>query len=78
MKSYETQGVCSKQIEFEVENNIVKNVKFTAGCSGNLQAMAALVQGMPVEEVVKRLKGIQCGSRTTSCGDQLAQALEKE
>ena len=73
---YMTQGVCSRQIHVEVENGIIKEVAFLGGCSGNTQGVAALVKGMPVEEAVKRLKGIRCGGRATSCPDQLARALE--
>lgn len=73
---YMTQGVCSRQIHVEVENGIVTEVDFLGGCSGNTQGVAALVKGMPVEEAVKRLKGIRCGMRSTSCPDQLAKALE--
>lgn len=77
MTTYQTSGVCAKQIIFDVENGILKNVKFENGCPGNLQAISKLVEGMPVEEVIERLKGIRCGAKPTSCGDQLAQALEK-
>lgn len=74
--TYQPQGVCSAQIDFEVEDGIVKNVHFTRGCSGNTQGISALVEGMRVEEVVKRLKGTNCNGRGTSCPDQLARALE--
>ena len=70
------QGVCSQQIEFDIEEGRVRNVKFTAGCNGNLKAISSLVEGMKAEDVIKRVKGIHCGMRTTSCGDQLALALE--
>ena len=73
---YMTQGVCSRQIHVEVENGIITEVAFLGGCSGNTQGVAALVKGMPVEEAIKRLKGIRCGMRPTSCPDQLARALE--
>lgn len=76
MSTYYTQGVCSEKIDFIVENNIVKKVKFTGGCNGNLQAIAALVEGMPVNNVIARLKGIHCSLRPTSCADQLVKALE--
>ena len=76
--SYNTKGTCSSKIDFEVdENNNVKNVKFTGGCNGNLKAVAALVEGQPKEKVIKLLKGIKCGFKDTSCGDQLARALEE-
>ncbi len=73
---YIPKGVCSKEIQFEIENNQVKNVKFTGGCLGNHRAISALVDGMPVEEVINKLKGILCRNGT-SCADQLAKALEK-
>ena len=70
-----TKGTCSRQILFDVTEDLrVKNVKFIGGCSGNLQAIARLVDGKPIEEVVSTLKGIKCRSNT-SCGDQLALAL---
>lgn len=74
---FNPRGVCSAEIDFEVEDGIVKNVKFTRGCNGNTQGIGALVEGMEVTEVIKRLKGIKCGMRNTSCPDQLAVALEK-
>ncbi|MBE7083879.1 MAG: TIGR03905 family TSCPD domain-containing protein [Clostridiales bacterium] len=76
MQTYMTRGTCSRQILFEVTDDMtVKNVKFIGGCSGNLQAVARLVDGKPVDEVISTLKGIKCRSNT-SCGDQLALALE--
>lgn len=74
---YNTKGTCASKIEFEVENEIVKNVKFTGGCNGNLKAISALVEGQPKDKVIKLLKGIKCGFKDTSCGDQLARALEE-
>ena len=73
---YTPSGVCSRGIDFELENGIVKDVRFTGGCSGNTQGVAALIQGMPAEEAIRRLKGLKCGYRPTSCPDQLAKALE--
>lgn len=73
--SFKPSGVCSAQIDFELDNNIVKNVKFTRGCNGNTQGVAALCEGMDADEVVSRLKGINCGGRGTSCPDQLAKAI---
>jgi len=64
------------QITFEIDNGILKNVKFTGGCAGNTKGVASLVDGMNAEEVVKRLRGIDCGGRGTSCPDQLAAAIE--
>ena len=69
--------LCSTQIEVELDGNIVKNVKFTGGCQGNLQAIPRLVEGMTVEEVERRISGIHCGMKNTSCGDQLARALRE-
>lgn len=73
---YTPSGVCSQGIDFELEEGIVKNVRFTGGCSGNTQGVAALIQGMPAEEAIRRLKGLRCGFKSTSCPDQLAKALE--
>jgi len=74
---YVTSGTCSKMIDFEVEDNIIKSVAFTGGCNGNLKGISALVAGMPVDEAISKLKGIQCGFKSTSCPDQLARALEQ-
>jgi len=77
MHTYMTRGTCSRQILFDVtEDEKVTNVKFVGGCSGNLQAVARLVEGKGVDEVIATLKGIKCRSNT-SCGDQLALALER-
>jgi len=76
MNTYKTRGVCSRSIEYEIENGVVTECRFVGGCMGNTQGVAALVKGMTIEEAVKRLKGIQCGFRGTSCPDQLACALE--
>ena len=75
--SYKTRGTCSRQIDFELENGIVKNVSFFGGCNGNLKGIGALVEGRPAQEVISILKGMKCGFKQTSCPDQLAQALEK-
>ncbi len=74
--TYTPKGVCSRQITFETDNGIVKNVKFFGGCNGNTQGIASLVEGMEIKEVIKRLKGTDCNGKRTSCPDQLAQALE--
>ena len=71
---YKTKGTCSTLIEVELDGNIVKNVKFTGGCNGNLQAIPKLVEGMTVDEVERRISGISCNVKGTSCGDQLAKA----
>lgn len=77
MYSYTTSGVCAKEIVFEIEDGIVREVNFVSGCSGNTQGVSKLVEGMPVKEVIKRLRGIACGGKATSCPDQLAKALEE-
>ncbi|MBR6537123.1 MAG: TIGR03905 family TSCPD domain-containing protein [Lachnospiraceae bacterium] len=74
---YKTTGTCSSAIDVEVEDGIVKEVKFIGGCNGNTQGVAALVKGMPVDEVISRLEGIKCGFKGTSCPDQLAKALKE-
>ncbi|MBR1758080.1 MAG: TIGR03905 family TSCPD domain-containing protein [Lachnospiraceae bacterium] len=73
---YKTRGTCSQFIDVELEGNVIKNVKFTGGCNGNTQGVAALVQGMDVDEAISRMEGINCGGRGTSCPDQLAKALK--
>ncbi len=76
MNRYQTRGTCSRMINFEVtEEGTLHNVQFEGGCNGNLQGIAALVEGMEVQEAIDRLAGIQCGFKGTSCPDQLAQAL---
>ena len=75
--TYTTKGTCSKQIDIILnDDGIIENVKFTGGCSGNTQGVAALVVGMHIDEAIKRLDGIKCGPRSTSCPDQLAVALK--
>ena len=74
--NYRTKGVCSREITFEVNDNKLTNVQFIGGCSGNTQGVARLVEGMDVDEVIRRLDGIHCGFRPTSCPDQLANALK--
>ena len=77
MNSYMTKGTCSKQILFDVDkDNKLSEVKFIGGCSGNLQAVSRLVKGKDIDEVITTLKGIRCRGNT-SCGDQLATALEE-
>ena len=76
MYQYTTQGVCSKAIHFDVEDNKVKNVSYVAGCNGNLKGISSLVEGMDIDEVIARLEGTTCGAKKTSCPDQLAQALK--
>lgn len=74
--TFKTTGVCARSIDFEIENNIVKDVVFNGGCTGNTQGVARLVKGRTVDEVISLLKGIQCRNGT-SCPDQLAKALEE-
>lgn len=74
---YKTKGTCSQRIFFDVEEGKVKNVQFVGGCNGNLKGIAALVEGMSVEEVISRVEGIHCGMKATSCPDQLAKALKE-
>ena len=73
---YKTKGTCSREISFEVEDGKVKNVQFFGGCNGNLKGIGALVEGMDIEDVIARVEGIRCGMKSTSCPDQLAQALK--
>lgn len=74
---FSPKGVCARRLEFELDGDIVKNVQFMGGCNGNLKALAALTEGMTVDQVCEKLKGITCGLKNTSCSDQLAQALAK-
>lgn len=73
---YRTRGVCASRILFDVDDNeVVSNIRFIGGCSGNTQGVSLLAEGMKLDEVIKRLKGVRCGMKLTSCPDQLAQAL---
>ena len=74
---YKTKGTCSTNIELDVENGIVKEIAFWGGCNGNLQGISRLVTGMSVSEVITRLEGVRCGTRSTSCPDQLCRALHE-
>ena len=74
--TYKTKGTCSREITFTVEDGKVKNVQFFGGCNGNLKGIAALVEGMNIDDVIARVEGIHCGMKSTSCPDQLAQALK--
>ena len=74
--TYKTKGTCSREIAFEIENGKVKNVQFFGGCNGNLKGIGALVEGMDIDDVIARVEGIPCGSKVTSCPDQLAEALK--
>lgn len=75
--SYKPFGVCARGLSFEIEDNIVKNIEFMGGCSGNTQGVAALAEGMDANELIERLGGIRCGFKSTSCPDQLAKAVAK-
>ncbi|MBR4394352.1 MAG: TIGR03905 family TSCPD domain-containing protein [Oscillospiraceae bacterium] len=75
--TYRPRGTCSQLMEIETEGNIVKSLKVTGGCDGNLKGIAKLIEGMEIDEVISRLEGIRCGRKPTSCPDQLAQALKK-
>ena len=74
---YQTSGTCSREISFEVVDGKVHDVHYLGGCNGNTQGVGALVEGMEIDEAIRRLKGIKCGARPTSCPDQLALALEQ-
>ncbi|SHK56057.1 TIGR03905 family TSCPD domain-containing protein [Hespellia stercorisuis] len=74
---YTPQGVCSRQINFELDGDIIKSVEFVGGCAGNTQGVARLIEGMNVEDAITRIDGIQCGFKGTSCPDQLARALKE-
>lgn len=74
---YKTQGTCSTQIELDVVDGLVRNVKFTKGCNGNLQGIGKLVEGMKAEDAIEKLRGIKCGFKNTSCPDQLSYAIEQ-
>ena len=75
--TFRTKGVCSQMISFEVEDNKISNVQFFGGCNGNLKGIGALVEGMDIDDVIARVEGIKCGMKSTSCPDQLAQALKE-
>ena len=76
MQKVKTKGVCATEIAFDIEGSTIKSVEFVRGCPGNTMGLTMLLQGMEVEEAVRKLKGINCGGRGTSCPDQLATALE--
>ena len=76
MQHYRPAGVCSRQIDFKLEDGIVRSVSFIGGCPGNLAGIAQLVEGLPAKTVIEKLSGIHCGDKETSCPDQLAKALQ--
>ena len=78
MYEYKTSGTCSTKIYFDIKDSKVTSVSFENGCNGNLKALSILVEGMQADEVIKKLKGNRCGNKETSCGDQLAKAIESQ
>ena len=74
---FRPRGVCSQRMTVEIEDGIIRSLRIMGGCSGNLQGISRLVEGMEAEEAIKRLEGIRCGFKPTSCPDQLAQALKQ-
>lgn len=74
---YKTSQVCSSEINFDIEGNVIKNISFVGGCNGNLKALSKVLDGYTVEEIENKLKGNTCGFRSTSCADQLAKAVRK-
>ena len=77
MNVYKTHGVCSRAIRFDLDGDVIRHVEFEGGCSGNTQGVARLVEGMTAKEAIRRLSGISCNGRPTSCPDQLARALRE-
>lgn len=75
--TYYPKGTCSKQMEVDLEDGVIKDVRVLGGCNGNLQGISRLVEGMEPAEAIRRLRGIRCGMKSTSCPDQLATALEQ-
>ncbi len=75
--SYRPKGVCSQKMDVEIQDGIIRSVRIQGGCSGNLQGISRLVEGMPVEEAIRRMEGIRCGFKETSCPDQLSIALRQ-
>ena len=74
--TYKTSGVCSRSIDIEIEDNVIKDVSFVGGCNGNLKGIGALAKGMNIDDVIVKLENIKCGFKNTSCPAQLAQALK--
>ena len=73
---HQNKGTCSRSILFDIEDGKVRNVQYIGGCNGNLKGIGALVEGMDIDEVIARVEGIKCGMKSTSCPDQLANAIE--
>ncbi|GFZ30576.1 TSCPD domain-containing protein [Clostridium zeae] len=77
MNSYKTSNVCAKEVSFEIVDNKISSVNFLGGCNGNLKGISSLIEGMEVNDAMNRLRGITCGTKGTSCPDQLSKALEE-
>ena len=77
MNVYKTKGTCSREIHYSVKDGVVESIEVIGGCAGNLKGICRLITGMPVEQVIKAFKGVDCGGRGTSCPDQIVQALEQ-
>ncbi len=77
MNVYKTKGTCSREIHYSVKDGVIESIEVIGGCNGNLKGICRLITGMPVEQVIKAFKGVDCGGRGTSCPDQIAQALEQ-
>ncbi|MBQ4369695.1 MAG: TIGR03905 family TSCPD domain-containing protein [Oscillospiraceae bacterium] len=77
MTTYFPSGVCSRQMDVELEDGVIKKVRIVGGCNGNLQGISRLVEGMRAEDAIERMRGIRCGMRPTSCPDQLSKAIEQ-
>lgn len=73
---YQPKGVCAKMMQFRIKDNIVQDVEFVGGCNGNLRGISILVKGMHIQEIIPKLSGLPCGSRPTSCPDQMTKGLE--
>lgn len=73
---YKTRGTCSRMIHLEMDGDVIKSVEFVGGCDGNTKGIASLVKGMKAQDAIERMEGITCGFKSTSCPDQLAQALK--
>ena len=75
--SYTPKGICPSKIDFEIEDGIVRNIEYTGGCHGNLQAVSRLLDGMPAAQIKEKLSGIKCGRKSTSCSDQLVKGIDE-
>ena len=75
--TYYPKGTCSKQMEVDLEDGVIKDVRVLGGCNGNLQGISRLLVGMPVQQAIERMEGVRCGGKPTSCPDQLAKALRQ-